>query len=41
MKRRLFNLFSLVAILAMLLPAGGMPVTAQGPQAMRPGSIIL
>jgi formylglycine-generating enzyme required for sulfatase activity len=32
MKRTLFNLFSLLAILALLLPAGGMSVTAQEPQ---------
>jgi hypothetical protein len=31
MKHKLFNLFSLVAILALLVPAGGMPVTAQEP----------
>jgi formylglycine-generating enzyme required for sulfatase activity len=36
MKRTLFNLFSLLVILALLLPAGGMPVTAQESQIARP-----
>ena len=31
MQRKLFNLFSLIAILTLLGPAGGMPVTAQVP----------
>ena len=31
MNRKLFNLFSLLVILALLLSAGGMPVTAQEP----------
>jgi formylglycine-generating enzyme required for sulfatase activity len=31
MKHKLFNLFSLLVILTLLLPAGGMPVTAQEP----------
>ena len=31
MNHKLFNLFSLIAILTLLVPAGGMPVTAQEP----------
>jgi hypothetical protein len=37
MNRKLFNLFSLIAILTLLLPAGGMPVTAVAAQARKSG----
>ena len=37
MNRKLFNLSSSLVILALLLPAGGMPVTAVAAQARKSG----
>jgi hypothetical protein len=41
MKRTMFNLFNVLVVLALLLPAGGMSVTAQEPRWPRPPGLYI